>query len=60
MPPGRDGFGARFIFPRIVDERPFLTAEAHAVRFYSEFGTAIKLNMRFKIADMMVDGKLEY
>ena len=60
VPPGRDGFGARFIFPRMVDERPFLTPETHDVRFYSEFGSAIKLNMRFKIADMMIDGKLEY
>lgn len=60
VPPGRDGFGARFIFPRMVDERPFLSPEIHDVRFVSEFGSAIKLNMRFKISDMMVDGKLEY
>jgi hypothetical protein len=60
VPPGKDGFGARFIFPRIVDERPFLTPEITEVRFVSEFGTAIKLNMRFKVAHMMVDGKLEY
>ena len=60
VPPGRDGFGARFIFPRMVDERPFLTSETQDVRFFAEFGTAIKLNMRFKISDMMVDGKLEY
>ena len=60
VPPGRDGFGARFIFPRIVDERPFLSTEYNEVRFVAEFGTAIKLNMRFKIADMMLDGKLEY
>jgi hypothetical protein len=60
VPPGRDGFGARFIFRRIVDEKPFLTPEVHDVRFVSEFGTSIKLNMRFNIAPMMVDGKLEY
>jgi hypothetical protein len=60
VPPGKDGFGARFIFPRIVDERPFLTPEIHDVRFVSEFGSTIKLNMRFKVADMMLDGKLEY
>ena len=60
VPPGKDGFGARFIFPRMVDERPFLTPEIHDVRFVSEFGQAIKLNMRFKVADMMLDGKLEY
>jgi hypothetical protein len=60
VPPGRDGFGARFIFPRMVDERPFLTPEVGEVRFVTEFGPAIKLNMRFKLADMMLDGKLEY
>ena len=60
VPPGKDGFGARFIFPRIVDERQFLTPEIHNVRFVAEFGTTIKLNMRFNIADMMVNGKLEY
>ena len=60
VPPGKDGFGARFIFPRIVDERPFLSSEFTDVRFVSEFGTSIKLNMRFRVADMMMDGKLEY
>lgn len=60
MPPGKDGFGARFIFPRITAERPFLTPEFTDVRFVSEFGTTIKLNMRFKVSDMMLDGKLEY
>lgn len=59
-PPGRDGFGARFIFPRIVDERPFLTTDFNDVRFVAEFGTTIKLNMRFKVVDMMLDGKLEF
>ena len=60
LPPGKDGFGARFIFPRMVDERPFLSTDFNDVRFVSEFGTAIKLNMRFKVSDMMMDGKLEY
>ena len=60
VPPGKDGFGARFIFPRIVDERPFLTTDFREVRFVSEFGTEVKLNMRFKLSDMMLDGKLEY
>jgi hypothetical protein len=32
----------------------------NSVRFVSEFGTAVKLNMQFKVSDMMVDGKLEY
>jgi len=61
VPPGKDGFGARFIFPRMVDEKPFLSPEFNDVRFVSEYGTSsIKLNMRFKVSDMMMDGKLEY
>jgi hypothetical protein len=61
VPPGKDGFGARFIFPRMVDEKPFLSAEFNDVRFVSEYGTSsIKLNMRFKVSDMMMNGKLEY
>jgi hypothetical protein len=60
VPPGKDGFGARFIFPRIVDERPFLSSEFTDVRFVSEFGTSIKLNMRYKLSDMMLNGQLEY
>jgi hypothetical protein len=60
IPPGKDGFGARFIFPRVTDERPFITPEFSDVRFVSEFGSTVKMNMRFKISDMMLDGKLEY
>jgi hypothetical protein len=60
VPPGKDGFGARFIFPRVVDEQPFLTTDFSDVRFVADFGTTVKLNMRFKISDMMLDGKLEY
>lgn len=60
VPPGRDGFGARFIFPRLPDEKPFLSTEFSEVRFVSEFDPTVKLNKRFKLADMMLDGKLEY
>jgi hypothetical protein len=60
VPPGRDGFGARFIFPRTFETMAFLAPEFTDVRFYSEIGSSIKLNMRFKLADMMLDGKLEY
>jgi hypothetical protein len=60
VPPGRDGFGARFIFLRTVDEQIFLTPQVGDVRFVAEFGTEVKLNMRFKVSEMMMDGKLEY
>jgi hypothetical protein len=59
-PPGRDGFGARFIFPRRVGERLFLGPESATVRFVSDLGNSIKFNMIFKVAAMMLDGKLEY
>ena len=61
--PGSDGAGAKFVFARTLDGQPFLNAESGEVRFYSEFQTAkppFKLDMRFKVADMMFDGKLEY
>ncbi len=58
--PVDDGIGARFVFPRIVDGRPFLNSESGDVRFYSEVGANVKINLRFKVADMVYQGKLEY
>ena len=62
VPPGKDGFGARFIFLRTVDGAPFLAPDSGEVRFHAELGTnkEYKVDRRFKIADMMYDGKLEY
>lgn len=60
VPPGKDGVGARFIFPRKLDNEPFLTSKSASIRFVSELGSEIKLNMIFKVKDMMVDGELEY
>ena len=36
------------------------TRTSGTVRFYAEFNDSLKLNMRFKVADMMYDQKLEY
>lgn len=58
--PINDGLGAKFIFPRMVDERNFLNAKSGSARFYSEVGTQIKLNVTFRMAEMMYDGQLEY
>lgn len=58
--PIADGMGAKFAFPRLVDGKPFITPESGYVRFYSELSKDIKLNMRFKVQDMMYDGQLEY
>lgn len=58
--PIKDGMGAKFIFPRTVDGKPVVDAESGFLRFYSEVVKDVKLNMRFKVSDLMYDGKLEY
>src|ERR1051325_10453243 len=58
--PINDGLGAKFIFPRMVDERNFLTADSGSFRFVSEVGNQIKLNVTFKMSDLMYNGQLEY
>lgn len=54
-----DVFGAKFIFPRTLEGKPFLDANSGEVRVYLEIGKT-KLSRRFKVAEMMYDGKLEY
>lgn len=60
-PPGKDGFGARFIFLRNPEEKPFLDANYREVRFHAEYpGTSIKIDRRFKLSEMVYQGQLEY
>jgi hypothetical protein len=54
-----DQFGAKFIFPRTLEGQPFLNASSGEVRVYLEIGKT-KLSRRFKVVDMMYNGKLEY
>jgi hypothetical protein len=58
--PIQDGMGAKLIFPRMLDGKPFIDANSGEVRVYIELGKTVKLNRRFKVAEMMYDGKLEY
>lgn len=58
--PVQDGLGAKFVFPRTVDGRPFIEATSGEVRFATEVGKAVKISKRFKVSEMMYDGKLEY
>lgn len=58
--PRKDGFGARFVFPRNVDGKPFITNESDEVLFHATLNAGPDLNMRFKIKDMIFDGNLEY
>ncbi len=36
QPPRNDGLGARFIFPRLIDGKPFITAESGDIHFVSD------------------------
>ena len=60
QPPRNDGFGARFVFPRLVDGKPYITPDSGEVLFHSELPKLIDLNMRYKVKDMTFNGKLEY
>jgi hypothetical protein len=55
----QDAFGAKFVFPRTVDGKPFLDNESGEVRFITEVGK-VKINRRFKVSEMIYEGKLEY
>lgn len=59
VPPGKDGFGARFIFLRELDGAPFIKDASGELRFYAKYPNGIKVDRRFKLADMMYQGQLE-
>ncbi len=58
--PTNDGMGAKFVFPRKLEGELFVTKESGYLRFYSEISRGIKLNMRFKVSDLLYEGTLEY
>src|SRR5438067_4173140 len=53
VPPGKDGFGGRFIFPRDVEGQPFINDKSGEIRFYVKFPNLDKIDRRFKVSDMM-------
>jgi len=58
--PTADGMGAKFVFSRTLDGKPFLTNESEYVKFIFDLSERQKFNMRFKVAAMTYAGKLEY
>ena len=60
QPPRQDGLGARFIFSRLVDGKPFITPESEEIHFVAELDSTYRLDRRYKVKEMMYDGKLEY
>jgi hypothetical protein len=59
-PPGPDGLGAKFVFARALNNQPFMNESAGQVRFFSQMSKTIKLEARFKVSEMLYNGKLEY
>ena len=57
--PIEDGMGAKFVFPRKLEGQPFLS-ESDSVRFVAQMNEKMKLNTRYKLSDMLYEGKLEY
>jgi hypothetical protein len=55
-----DVLGAKFVFPRMIDGKPFIDANSGDVRFFTEVGKTIKISKRFRVSEMMYDGKLEF
>jgi hypothetical protein len=58
--PSGDGLGAMFVFPRMLNNQPFINADSGQVRFFSQLGKKVKLEARFKVSEMLYNGKLEY
>ncbi len=58
--PVADNMGAKFFFPRSIDGQPFLAADGNTVRFVLILPNDIKLDVKFKVANMMSGEKLEY
>ena len=58
--PIQDGLGAKLVFPRTLEGKPFIEPNSGEVKFAMELGKVAKINRRFKVADMMYDGKLEF
>jgi len=58
--PTADQTGAKFVFPRTLDGQPFLTTANETVRFVAEFNEKTKIITKYKVAEMVYNGKLEY
>jgi hypothetical protein len=58
--PGSDGLGAKFVFERAPGGRLFLDGDTGSFRFYSEVSDKIKLNVTYKITDLIYNRVLEY
>jgi hypothetical protein len=59
-PPQADGLGAKFVFERLPDGKPFINGDSGNFRFYSEVSDKIKLNVKYEVSSLTYKGVLEY
>ncbi len=58
--PVGDNLGGKFLFPRTLDGAPFLSPDSGTLRFVLNGSDKMKVDTKFKVADMMYGEKLEY
>ncbi len=57
--PSTDGTGAKFVFPKLIDGKPWLKDD-DILRFSADLQGGTKFGWRFKLAEMKYNGVLEY
>lgn len=60
IPPGEDGLGAKFIFPRFDNGAEIITSGDRDLRFLASLNDLLQLDVRYKVADLIINGRLEY
>lgn len=58
--PIADNMGGKFVFARSMDGEPFLDPKSGSVKFVMNLSENLRVNMKFDVAKMMYNGKLEY
>ncbi len=57
--PGPDGFGAKFVFPRTVEDKPVVSPEDKEIKFDMGFDPiGERVFIRFKVKELMYGGEL--
>src|SRR4029079_5910513 len=60
-PPTKDGTGAKFVFSRNLNGKPYIADDKDIIRFVAHMGdTGVGFDYRFKLSEMTYEGKLEY
>lgn len=58
-PPTGDGMGAKFVFKRSENGQRFLT-DNDSVRFFAQLNEKMRVNAKYKLSEMLFDGRVEY